>query len=128
MKTEQLQDVISWIKTTDLVEVSYKAGETGFSFATHESVPEPHYPIPASRFQAVTSPAVGLFQWSALGKARRAEEGVEVNEGDTLGLIEIGRGKSAPVKAPCAGRVARVFIEGGAPTEYGQALLFLEPR
>lgn len=128
MKTEQLQDVMSWIKTTDLVEVSFKSGETGFSLATHENVPEPHYPIPASRFQAVTSPAVGVFQFSALGKARRAEEGVEVQEGDTLGQVDGGRGQSTPIKAPRAGRVARVFVESGAPVEYGQALLFLEPR
>ena len=88
----------------------------------------PHYPIPASRFQAVTSPAVGLFQFSALGKARQAEEGTEVAEGATLGLIETGRGQSMPVTAPCSGRVAKVFIEGGRPAEYGQVLLFLEPR
>jgi len=128
MKTEQLQQVMTWIKSTDLVEVSYKSGDAGFSLATHEPVPQPHYPIPASRFQAVTSPAVGVFQWSALGKARQAEEGVEVREGDTLGIVDGGRGQTTPVKAPCGGRIARVFAEGGAPVEYGQALLFLEPR
>lgn len=128
MKTEKLQEVLAWLKTTDLVEVKYKQGEDGFSLATAEGAPVPHYPLPASRSQPVTSPAVGLFQWSALGKARRAEEGVEVAEGETLGLVETGKGKSTPVTAPCAGRVARVFIEGGSPAEYGQVLLFLEPR
>ena len=60
MKTEQLQEVMSWLKSTDLVEVQYKSGKDGFTLATAESVPAPSYPIPASRFQPVTSPAVGL--------------------------------------------------------------------
>jgi biotin carboxyl carrier protein len=128
MKTEKLQDVLAWIKTTDLVEVSYKSEGEGFTVATAEAAPVPHYPLPASRFQPVTSPAVGVFQWAPLGKARRAEENAEVAEGDALGLVETAKGKTTPVTAPCAGRVARVFIEGGAPVEYGQALLFLEPR
>jgi biotin carboxyl carrier protein len=128
MKTENLQDVLAWIKTTDLVEVAYKDGSQGFTLATAESAPQPHYPLPSSRFQPVTSPAVGLFQWSAIGKARKAEEGAEVAEGDTLGVIETSKTQSTPVKAPCAGRVAKVFIDGGSPAEYGQVLLFVEPR
>ena len=47
---------------------------------------------------------------------------------DLLGQVETAPGKSTPVTAPCAGRVSKVFIEAGAPAEYGQALLFLEPR
>ncbi len=53
--------------------------------------------------------------------------GRQVAEGDLLGLIE-GGGAPRPVKAPCAGVVARVFIEDGAAVEFGQPLLFLEPR
>lgn len=128
MKTEKLQEVLSWLKTTDLVEVQYKSGGEGFTLATAEVPAQPHYAIPASRFQAVTSPAVGLFQFQALGKAKKADEGAEVAEGETLGIVETAKGQSTPVKAPCAGRVAKVFIEGGSPAEYGQVLLFLEPR
>lgn len=128
MNTEQLQDVMAWLKTTDLVEVQYKSESGGFTLATAENIPMPQYPIPASRFQPVTSPAVGMFQWSALGKARKAEEGVEVAEGDVLGVVETAKGQGTQVKAPCAGRVAKIFIDGGTPAEYGQVLLFLEPR
>lgn len=128
MKTPELQEVLTWLKTTDLVEVEYKRGGDGFAIATAQAQPTPHYPIPASRFQAVTSPAVGLFQFSALGKARQAEEGAEVAEGAALGLIETGRGQSTLVKAPCSGRIAKVFIEAGSPAQYGQVLLFVEPR
>ena len=128
MKTENLQEVLAWLKTTDLVEVQYKAEGEGFSLATAEAPALPNYPIPQSRFQPVTAPAVGIFQFSALGKARKAEEGVDVAEGETLGLVEVAKGKTAPVTAPCAGRVAKVFVEGAGPVEYGQVLLFVEPR
>ena len=128
MKTSQLQDVLSWIRTTDLVEVAYRDGSAGFSFAVAEPAAPPAYPAPACRFQAVTSPAVGLFRASALGKGRRAEEGSAVAEGAVLGLIDAGAGPQTTVKAPCAGRVAKIFIDDGAPAEYGQVLMFLEPR
>ena len=128
MNTNQLTEVMSWIKTTDLVEVVYDEDGDGFALQTAEALHEPSYPIPASRFLPVVSPSIGIFQFSALGKARRAEEGVEVSEGEVLGQVDSGRGHATPVKAPCAGRVAKVFIEAGAPAEYGQALLFLEPR
>lgn len=128
MNTEELQGVLSWIKTTDLVEVSYKNGEKGFTLACAEPQAQHSYPVAASRFVPVVAPAVGLFQWSAPGKARTVEEGREVSEGETLGLVEGARGKSTAVTAPCSGRVARVMIEGGAAVEYGQPVLFLEPR
>lgn len=128
MNTEELQGVLSWIKTTDLVEISYKNGEKGFTLASAQPQAQPSYPVVASRFVPVIAPAVGLFQWNAPGKARTVEEGREVAEGEALGLVEQARGKSSPVKAPCAGRVARVMVEGGAAVEYGQPLLFLEPR
>lgn len=128
MRTERLQEVMSWIKTTDLVEVKYQQEGEGFALCTNESQPQPNYPIPQSRFTPVCAPAVGLFQFSEPGRARKIEDGTEVAEGETLGLVELAKGKTEPVKAPCAGRLARVFAESGAPVEYGQVLLFIEPR
>lgn len=128
MKTDQLRDVLSWIKTTDLVEVSFKQGDDGFSLSSAESPAAHAYPVAASRFSPVCAPCVGLFQWNAPGKARAHEEGAEVAEGDLLGLIETVKGKGTPVKAPAAGRLARVMIDGGAAVEYGQPLFFIEPR
>lgn len=126
MKTSQLQEVISWLRTTDLVEVSFRKGREGFALSTAQAgAPAPR--VPASRYAAVCSPRVGLFQFGEPGQARKAEEGAAVREGEALGIVESGRGSSSPVKAPCAGRLTRVFIEGGSPVEYGQPLFFIEP-
>ncbi|MBI5629817.1 MAG: hypothetical protein HY921_02905 [Elusimicrobia bacterium] len=126
MKTDHLKEIISWIKTTDLIEVSFKDGAKGFSFSSAGEAQAPHFPIPPSRYRPVCAPAVGIFQWSELGRARKAEEGAAVSEGDVLGVIEKGKGAVAQVLSPCAGRVARVMVEGGGPVEYGQPLLFIE--
>ena len=128
MKTDKLQEVISWLKTTDVVELSYKDGAEGFSLSTPESQAQPHYPAPQGRYQPVTAPAVGLFQFGAPGKPRKLNEGAELSEGEEIGRVETAPGKSEAVKSPCAGRVARLFVDAGAAVEYGQPLLFLEPR
>ena len=128
MKTDQLQEVLAWIKSTDLVEVAYRDGQKGFSFAVADAAAQPAYTAPACRFDPLVSPGVGLFRAAPLGKGRRAEEGVVVVGGDVLGLVDSGNGKTQPIAAPRAGRLAKIFVEDGAPVEYGQLLMFLEPR
>lgn len=127
MNTSELETVLSWIKTTDLVEVSYRGEAAGFSLTTSEA-PSPAIPLPAARFVPVASPAVGAFQWSELGRAKAVEEGQDVAEGALLGVVEAAKGKTVAVKAPCAGRLARALVEAGAPVDFGQPLFFLEAR
>lgn len=126
MKTEPLQEVLSWMKGTDLVEVSYNDGKKGFSLATAQAPRPAPAPAAASRYTPVCSPGVGLFQWNEPGQPRRAQEGAAVAEGDLLGLVETGPGAKTKVSAPRAGRLARVFIEAGSPVEYGTPLFFIE--
>ncbi len=127
MKTDDLKQVMDWLKTTDIVEVGYNHGEDGFSLATAEA-PSPSYPPPASRFAAVSSPAVGILRWNEPGKPRPAEEADPVEEGQLLAVVETAKGKFSPVKAPSTGRLARVLAEDGAAVEFGQALFFIESR
>ena len=128
MNTNKLQEVISWLRTTDVVELRYKDGAEGFSLSTPENQPAPHYPAPQGRFQPVAAPAVGVFQFGQPGRPRKLTEGAALSDGEEIGRIETAPGKSEPVKAPCAGRVARLFVDAGAAVEYGQPLLFVEPR
>jgi len=125
VKTAELEEVLGWIRTTDLVEVAFKEGGRGFSLATAEGQSTPSFPLPASRFTPILSPAIGIFQWSRLGESRRIEEGVTLAAGEAIGIVETAPGKSVPV-ASAAGRVARIFVEAGAAVEFGQPLLFLE--
>ena len=128
MDTKQIGAVLDWMKSTDLVEVAFKRSGLGFALSTTDApaaVPGGSMP---SRFVPVASESVGVFQWAEPGKARKAEEGTDVAEGDVLAVIVAGSGAPAPVKAPCAGRVAKCFAEAGQAVEYGRPLFLLEPR
>lgn len=129
MDTEQIRPVLAWMKTTDLVELAYKKGTTGFALsAAGAPAPIPAGNLPAARFTPVAAETVGVFQWAEPGRARRAEEGVDVAAGDALAVIVTGSGASKPVKAPVAGRIAKVFADAGEAVEYGRPLFLLEPR
>lgn len=128
MTTSEIKEIMAWLKSTDLVEVSFKNGGRGFCLATAEAppaaLPEARFP---SRYACVSSQAVGLFEPSVLGRGR-VEEGQKVAAGDVLGLIDTG-GKDHPqVQAPCPGTVAKVLVEGGQAVQYGQPLFLIEPK
>jgi biotin carboxyl carrier protein len=129
MDTTQIRSVLDWMKSTDLVEVAFKRSGQGFALSTADAPAAiAGGSMPASRFVPVASESVGVFQWAEPGKARRAEEGTDVAAGDVLGVVVSGSGAPAPVKAPCAGRVAKCFAEAGEAVEYGRPLFLLEPR
>ncbi|MCX5797176.1 MAG: acetyl-CoA carboxylase biotin carboxyl carrier protein subunit [Elusimicrobia bacterium] len=126
IKGSALQTVMAWLRTTDLAAVSYHDGSFGFELATGPAPAAPPPGVPASRYVPVCASAVGLFQASAPGRPKLGEEGLCVKEGDALGQIETGAGQPHVVRAPCTGRVARVFASGGQAVQYGQPLFFLE--
>jgi biotin carboxyl carrier protein len=129
MDTNPIRGVLDWMKETDLVEVAYKKEGKGFSLSTTQAPAQiPGGTVPASRFVPVASDSVGVFQWSEPGKARGADEGRDVAEGDVLGVVVSGSGAAKPVKAPCAGRVAKCFADAGQAVEYGRPLFLIEPR
>jgi acetyl-CoA carboxylase biotin carboxyl carrier protein len=51
--------------------------------------------------------------------------GDQIAEGQTLLLIEAMKVFN-PIKAPRAGRLARVFVASGTPVEYGEPLVLIE--
>lgn len=127
MNTGELKEVMTWLKGTDLVEVSYKDNGHGFSLATTEA-PEPRLTeARLAKHVCITAQNVGVFQTNALGKSR-VDEGREVAQGDALGLIDTGAKELWPVSAPCKGVVSKVFAEPGQAVQYGQPLFFLDPR
>ena len=129
MDTDQIRPVLDWMKTTDLVEAVYKKDGRGFVLGTADAPADVSGgSMPGSRFVPVASESVGVFQWADPGKARKAEDGADVAEGDVLAVVVSGSGASKPVSAPCAGRIAKCFAEAGQAVEYGRPLFLLEPR
>src|SRR4051812_18583140 len=128
MKKEQLQDIVSWIKSTDLVEVSFKDGKEGFAFATERTAASAPYYFPGPQLCPVTAQCVGIFHWNEAGKAKRLGEGAAVSAGEVLGIVEIGMKKTSPVTATASGRLTRVCVEAGQPVQFGQPLFFIEPK
>lgn len=123
---DALKAVTDWMRSTDLAEIAYRKNGKGFAL-TAAGAEEAAAALPAGRFSPVASEAVGVFQWSAPGRPRTAEEGAEVAAGDVLGVVETASG-SKPVKAPAAGRVAKILVDAGQAVQYGQPILLLETR
>lgn len=75
---------------------------------------------------AINSPMVGTVYLAAEpGSPPFVGVGEAVKEGQTLLIIEAMKVMNA-IRAPRAGRVARIYVENASPVEYGEPLLALE--
>ncbi|WP_439597270.1 acetyl-CoA carboxylase biotin carboxyl carrier protein [Falsiroseomonas sp.] len=74
----------------------------------------------------VTSPMVGVAYLSPEpGAAAFVTVGAKVSQGQTLMLIEAMKTFNQ-IRAPRAGTVTRILVEGGSPVEYGEPLMIIE--
>lgn len=75
---------------------------------------------------AVCSPMVGtVYLAPEPGADPFMTVGANLREGDTMFIIEAMKTMN-PVRAPRAGKVARILVENAAPVEYGEVLALLE--
>ena len=124
MSEERIESVLSWMRSTDLVEVQYSNGGESIRLRIRDA--EAPVEIPPAALLPVTAPAVGVFRFVPPGQARAADKGSGVRNGAALGLIETG-GKRVDVCAPAAGKIVRVMVEEGQGVEYGRPLFLIEP-
>ncbi len=88
--------------------------------------PAPAAPDEASHPGAVVSPMVGVaYLSSEPGAPPFVTVGQSVVAGQTLLLIEAMKTFNQ-IKAPKAGKVARILVANSTPVEYGEVLLILE--
>jgi acetyl-CoA carboxylase biotin carboxyl carrier protein len=74
----------------------------------------------------VSSPIVGIaYLASEPGSPPFVRVDDMVSEGDTLLIIEAMKVMNQ-IRAPRAGRIARIFVEDAEPVEYGAALMLIE--
>lgn len=77
---------------------------------------------------AIESPSVGLF-WRAPapGAAPFVEVGQTVAAGETVAIVEVMKLMNH-VAAPVAGVVTAILVENGAPVEFGQPIVVIDPQ
>src|SRR5262249_47404420 len=74
----------------------------------------------------LTSPIVGIAYLAPQpGAAPFVSVGDQVGEGQTVLIIEAMKVMNQ-IRAPRAGRVARIFVEDAGPVEYGAPLMLIE--
>lgn len=94
-------------------------------------VPDPAPAGPGPRVTSakrveVTAPSIGTFYRApAPGAAPFVEVGSTVEEGQSLGLVEVMKLFNT-IESPLAGRVAVIHVDNAATVEYGQLLFTLE--
>ncbi|MGG5888215.1 acetyl-CoA carboxylase biotin carboxyl carrier protein [Falsiroseomonas sp. HC035] len=99
--------------------------------AAPAAVPAPLAVVSAAEADAahpglVTSPMVGVAYLSPEpGAAAFVTLGAKVAQGQTLMLIEAMKTFNQ-IRAPRAGTVTRILVEGGSPVEYGEPLMIIE--
>lgn len=80
----------------------------------------------ASHSGAVKAPMVGVVYRSPEPSAPPyCQEGNEIKEGDTICLIEAMKTFN-PVRAPKSGKVVKILVNDGEPTEFGEVLCVIE--
>ena len=76
----------------------------------------------------VTAPMVGSFYSSATpGAAPFVQVGDQVNEGDTLCIIEAMKMMNQ-IEAEVSGTIKSIRVQNGDPVEYGQILFVIDQR
>ncbi len=74
----------------------------------------------------IASPMVGVaYLAPEPGAAAFVTVGAKVSQGQTLMLIEAMKTFNQ-IRAPRAGTVTRILVEGGSPVEYGEPLMIIE--
>lgn len=107
-------------------EVEEPAAESAAPEAVHTE-PTHATPVPLTGM-VVESPSVGLF-WRAPapGAPPFVEVGARIAAGETVAIVEVMKLMSHVV-SPVDGVVAEIRVENGAPVEFGQALVIVDPE
>ena len=100
--------------------------------AAPEPVVAPSVAQPAAEAEedgyAVTAPMVGTFYTATSpGTAAFVQVGDEVNEGDTLCIIEAMKMMNQ-IETDVAGTIKSIRVQNGEPVEYGQVLFVIDQR
>jgi len=147
MDTRKIKALIALLEESDVTEIEIHEGEESVRISRHKQVvsapvaavmPAAAAPVAAAPVAAeaaapakhsgheVTAPMVGTFYRSSSPGAKPfAEVGQQVNEGDTLCIIEAMKMLNQ-IESDKAGKISAILVENGQPIEYGQPLFVIE--
>jgi len=143
MDTRKIKALIALLEESDVTEIEIHEGEESVRISRHKQVvaaatpaaaPAAAAPVAAVEAAApakhsgheVTAPMVGTFYRSSSPGAKPfAEVGQQINEGDTLCIIEAMKMLNQ-IESDKSGKIAAILVENGQPIEYGQPLFVIE--
>ncbi len=80
------------------------------------------------KYHVIKSPLVGTFYRApSPGAPPFVEEGDIVSKGQVVCIIEALKVMNE-IESDVDGRVVKILVENGQPVEYGQELMYIEPR
>lgn len=148
MDIDDLKELINFLKSTDITEVSIEKDGTKirlrrehlisrpeprvFQAAGHREAAAPPAPAPTEeddshRLITVTAPLVGTFYRSPSPEAPAfVEIGDVVKKGQVICIIEAMKLMNE-IESEADGVLAKVLVENAHPVEYGEPLFLLEP-
>jgi acetyl-CoA carboxylase biotin carboxyl carrier protein len=126
MDVKQLGKITRWMEATDLDEVTWKNGTDGFSLK-FQNPNIAHSSIHPSSIKPITSPSIGVFRFSKPGTSGMVQEGTEIKKEQEIGFIEVAK-EHKPVISEINGFVKIICVEDGQTIEYGQPIMFIEPK
>lgn len=134
VSSDDIQWLIALVLSEGLAELEVSDGDSGILVRRHASPVAEHAAAPAAavaddsgELVAVRAPMAGVFyRSSAPDSPPFVEEGDEVQEGETVGLIEAMKLYN-DIEAPCSGRIMSVAATDGDRVAADQELMRIKP-
>ena len=146
MELEEIKDIISFLKDTDVTELNieregfkirikrgyiYGPIEISKALKSAEESVKPHYMTEIQKeeelLHTVTSPLVGTFYRASSPDAPPfVEVGSKVEKGQVLCIIEAMKIMNE-IESDVDGIIVKILVENGQPVEYGEPLFLIEP-
>jgi acetyl-CoA carboxylase biotin carboxyl carrier protein len=142
LNVEEIRELVRIVSEADIAELEVETGTLRVAIRKgrgNSGVPVPSVSTPAQapsetapelptpKWIPITAPMVGTFYRAPAPDAPPfVNEGDRVSAGQTVCLIEAMK-MFNEIPAEMSGRVVRILVENGAPVEYGQPLMLIEP-
>ncbi len=142
---EEIRELVRIVSESEIVELEVETGSLRVAIRKarrNASAPAPQALPPAppaapeerppeappSRWIPITAPMVGTFYRAPSPESPPfVNEGDRVSPGQTVCIVEAMK-MFNEIPSEVGGRVVRILVENGAPVEYGQPLMLIDPE